>query len=258
MSTIHIISFPEDGTLDGASARLEIIGHLLDHLAASSGEPLVALPAGWLRARSTRERDQWADEARRASNQSGVSMVFGVDVDDVPPWGIHEPPRSYVYACSQGRWMFHPAAASDGLMFDPRSATIAGLRLIALLGREIFSPAAAAAVSLERPDVVLVLAHGGPTPKWVKPLSALARLAPTLLVRQQLPLRGPGWNQSPAGWTASRREMAERLSVVSYRLAGSGRAAQSEQSQASKRKAARSGSIRPDSAAGLARARPDR
>jgi hypothetical protein len=224
MSAIHTLTFPRESVLSGdgeSEARLTIAAQLLATIGAVEEDAVMALPAGWVRARSDEERDAWAESLRASSQESGVGIVFGIDVGDDDNWGAERRPRSLAYAFASGRPRLMPATAARGpTSFAERAVTIAGCRLVVLVGREIFLAAAAAVVRQGRPDLALVLAHGGATPKWVPALAALDELAPTLVVRQELPLRAVVWDQSPRGWTTVRGEPNGLMHLVSYRLDG--------------------------------------
>ena len=73
-----------------------------------------------------------------------------------------------------------------------------------------------------RPDLVLVLGHGGPTKKWVAPVMALDEVAPTLIVHQALPVRRPAKVPPPRGWRPTTARGP--IQIVCYRREADGAA----------------------------------
>lgn len=218
MSAIHTLTFPRDGALGcdrEAEARLEVAARLLSTVAAVDDDAVVVLPAGAVVADSDAQRDAWAEHLRVASQESGVGIVFGIDVVE-RAWDAESRPRSFGYACDRGRPALWPVVAGSGELTE-RVVTVGAFRLMVLFGRELFRSDTATAAAAGRPDLVLVLAHAGATAKWVAPLQALDAAAPTLVVRQDLPLRRPVWTGRPRGWSAEPGRRNRAVHLVCYR-----------------------------------------
>ncbi|MGZ3440982.1 MAG: hypothetical protein ACXVDD_15770 [Polyangia bacterium] len=185
-------------------------------IGAGDPEAVLALPAGFVVAPSTARRDEWAEGLARASGNAGVALVLGVDVADREQWGVERCPRSFAYAIDRGRrllWGVAPTTRAAALA--ERTVTLGAIRATLLFGRELFATRATTVVEAARPDLVLVLGHGGPTRKWVPPLTALDELAATLVVHQALTVRRPVRLPAPRGWRSTAARGAIR--VVCYR-----------------------------------------
>jgi hypothetical protein len=159
-----------------------------------------------------------------ASRNAGVGIVFGIDVEDEVRWGLERCPRSFAYASDRGRPLLWDAAPTGrATVLDGRTVTFGALRTTVLFARELFAARATAAVELSRPELVIVLGHGGPTKKWLAPMAALDELAPTLVVHQALRVCRPVTLPAPRGWRQTVARGAIR--IVSYRREAIGAAA---------------------------------
>ncbi|HWE29986.1 MAG TPA: hypothetical protein VHB97_18370 [Polyangia bacterium] len=225
--SVYTLAFREDAgpsCIFGPEERLGVAAELMTTIGAGDPDAVVALAAGYVVAPSTRRRDEWAEGLASSSRSAGVGVVFGIDVGDGVRWGLERCPRSFVYASDRGRrllWGAVPTRRASPLV--ERTVTFGALRATVLFARELFGAPSAAAVDGARPELVIVLGHGGPTKKWVAPLAALDELAPTLVVHQELPVCRPVAVPPPRGWqpTASRGA----IRVVSYRREADGAAA---------------------------------
>ena len=219
MTAVHTLTFRDDGLDDGMReplVRMTLVAELVRAVGATEEDGLVALPAGFVQAPSVTARDQWAEGLLAASRDAGVGLVFGIDVADEERWGIERCPRSFAFACERGqRLLWASPTARNRPGFTGRAVTFGALRTVVLLGRELFHAGARSLVDEKRPDLVLVMGHGGATAKWIQPLAALEALAPMLLVHQALPQRRPVWTGPPRGWRATKA--AGPLQVLSYR-----------------------------------------
>jgi hypothetical protein len=196
--------------------RLELAAHAIETIAATEEGATFALPAGFLHARTEKLRNEWAEQLLRVSRDFGVGLVFGIDDivrydrdglgDKVRPW-------SFAYACDRGRKLLWTAAAvrDRAQALADRPVTVCGRRLVVLLQSEVFRRSARMAVEDARPELTLVLAYAGPTPRWKPSLMALEALAPTLIVHEELYRRETTWAQPPRGWRA---ELAATTSFV--------------------------------------------
>jgi hypothetical protein len=222
--SLYTLAFREDSGPDcrfGPEERLDVAAELMATIGAVDGEALIALPAGYAIAPSLDEREEWAEGLAAAARNAGVGVVFGLDVDDAVRWGMERCLRSFVYAIDRGRrllWGAGPATKASAL--GERTVTFGALRATLLFGRELFAARATAAVEAARPDLVVVLGHGGPTRKWLPQLAALDEMAPTLVVHQALEVRRPVLVPPPRGWRPTVSRGAIR--VVSYRREGDG------------------------------------
>ncbi|MCU1282563.1 MAG: hypothetical protein JWM53_6109 [bacterium] len=222
--SVYTLAFREDGGASctyGPEDRLEVAAELMAAIGAGDEQAVFALPAGYVVAPSTARRDEWADGVAEASRNAGVAIVLGMDVAEREVWGVERCPRSFVYAIDRGRrllWGVAPTARATGL--EGRTVSLGTVRATVLLGRELFGARSAAVVEKARPDLVLVLGHGGPTKKWVPPLMALDELAPTFLVHQALAVRRPVKLPPPRGWCATVSRGA--IQVICYRRQADG------------------------------------
>ncbi|HEX9104742.1 MAG TPA: hypothetical protein VF997_21170, partial [Polyangia bacterium] len=136
-------------------------------------------------------------------------------------WGMERCPRSFAFASDRGRrLLWGVAPAGRGATLHDRTMTVGGQRATVLFARELFATRAAAAVESARPDLIVVLGHGGPTRKWLAPLAALDKLAPTLIAHQALTVHRPVTPPPPRGFrpTATRGP----IRIVRYRRKADG------------------------------------
>ena len=223
---VYTLAFREDAGATcsfGPEQRLEVAAELMATIGAGDVEAVVALPAGYVVAPSTSRRDEWAEGLAAASRSAGVGIVFGIDVAEGERWGMERCPRSFAFASDRGRrllWEVSPTGRAAALV--ERTVTFDALRATILFGRELLGARSASVVEAARPDLVLVLGHGGPTKKWVSPLMALDEVAPTLVVHQALPVRRPAKVPPPRGWRPTAARGAIR--VVCYRREADGAA----------------------------------
>ena len=217
--SLYTLAFREDaGPAEtfGPEERLDVAAELMATIGAVDGEALVVLPAGYAVAPSLDEREQWAEGLAAASRNAGVGVVLGLDVEDAVRWGMERCLRSFAYAVDRGRRLLWDAPPTGrGAALSERTVTFGALRTTLLFSRELFTTRSTAAVEAARPDLVVVLGHGGPTRKWLPPLAALDEIAPTLVVHQSLAVRRPVTLAPPRGWRQTVSRGAIR--VVSYR-----------------------------------------
>ena len=216
--SVYTLAFREDeGTscVFGPEERLDVAAQLMATIANGDAEAVLALPAGFVVAPSTARRDVWAEALATTARNTGVGIVFGLDVEEAR-WGLERCPRSFAYASDRGRrllWGAPPTARGSAL--GGRTVTLGALRATVLFGRELFGGRAEAAVEAARPDLVIVLGHAGPTRKWLRPLAAIDELAPTLIVHQALPVHRPVAVPAPRGGRPQATRGAIR--IVQYR-----------------------------------------
>ena len=187
---------------------------------------MLALPAGYVVAPSTAQRDEWAGGLAKASRNAGVGVVFGIDVEEAERWGMERCPRSFVYASDRGRRLVWGAAPTRTRGRARRAEwwRSARLRATVLFGRELFGARAAPAVEAARPDLVLVLGHARPDEaSGCRRFARSIELAPTLVVHQALTVRRPVTIPAPRGWRPTVARGAVR--VVCYRREADGAAA---------------------------------
>jgi hypothetical protein len=100
--------------------------------------------------------------------------------------------------------------------------TVGNRRVVVLQQNEIFRSAARLCVELARPDLVMILAYAGATPRWAPALQALDRLAPTLIVREEPHQRKPSWMDAPRGWQPSVAATTTFLTVHRFAIEADG------------------------------------
>ena len=217
--SLYTLAFREDedrSFVFRPDERLDIVVDLMAGIGGFDGDAVLVMPAGFVLTENTAERDEMAGALAAASRNAGVGLVFGIDVEGAERWGLERCPRSFAYACDRGRrllWGATPSDRDDALA--ERTVTLGSLRTTLLFGRELFSERSPAVVAAARPDLALVLAHGGPTKKWLPGFAALDEHAPTLVVHQALEVRRPVTLPSPRGWrpTVTRGS----LRIICYR-----------------------------------------
>jgi hypothetical protein len=216
MSAIYTLTFRGDSSLMcgcDPTLRLELAVGAIATIGSADEGSTFALPAGFLQASSAAQRDEWAEQLVEASRELGVGLAFGIDRADEEVWGMARCPRSFAFVCDRGRRLLWAEATSrerkDALA--DRLVTIRNRRVLVLLQNEIFRRSARFAAEATRPDLTMVLAYGGPTPRWTPALTALDRLAPTLIVHDDLYQRHPVWTDAPRGW---RTEIAAKTAFV--------------------------------------------
>ncbi len=221
--SLYTLAFREDegpACIFGPEPRLDVAVQLMATIASGDAEAVLALPAGFVVAPSTARRDAWAEGLATASRNTGVGLIFGIDVEEAR-WGLERCPRSFAYASDRGRrllWAVAPTARAAALA--QRTVTVGAVRATVLFGRELFGARAEAAVEAAQPELVIVLGHGGPTRKWLGPLAALDELAPVLVVHQALPVHRPLTVPAPRGWRPTTTRGAIR--IVQYRREADG------------------------------------
>ncbi len=216
--SVYTLAFREDSGssgIFGPEERLDVAAQVMATIGDGDPEAVLALPAGYAAAPSIERRDVWAEGLTAASRDTGVGIVFGIDIEEAR-WGMERCPRSFAYAIDRGQrllWGVTPTTRASAL--DQRTVRIGSLRATVLFGRELFAARATAAVEAARPALVLVLGHAGPTKKWLPPLAALDELAPTLVVHQALTVHRPVTPPPPRGWRPTVTRGAIR--IVCYR-----------------------------------------
>jgi len=225
--SLYTLAFREDedsAFVFGPEERLDIVAELITGIGSFDGDATMVLPAGFVSAPSIEHRDDWADALASVSRNAGVGLVFGIDVEGVERWGLERCPRSFAYACDRGRRLLWDAVPSEReKALAERTVTLGGLRATVLFGRELFGTRAPQVVEAARPDLVVVLGHGGPTKRWLPGFAAVDELAPTLVVHQALEVRRPVTLPAPRGWRPTVTRGAVR--IVCYRREADGAAA---------------------------------
>lgn len=218
MSAVYTLTFRgEDIVPCGRDPflRLELAAGAIATIAAVDEGATVALPAGSLSASSLAQRDEWAGQLAELSREHGVGLAFGIDLLAGEQWVGARRPRSFAFACDRGRRLLWASAATrerpDAL--DDRAVWLSGRQTVLLLQSDIFRASARVVVERTRPELTIVLAYGGATPRWQPAMSALDRLAPTLLVREELSRRKSAWTEAPRGWQAAVATASSFLTV---------------------------------------------
>lgn len=201
---VYTLTFRDEARVPcmcGPEERLDVAVEVMQRIGVADQNPLLVLPAGYVWTASMKERDKWAAGLAEAARDSRVGLVFGIDLESKDKWGMDHRPRSYAFAYDRGRPLLEASSGESPL--GERTVTVGALRATILFGRELFRPAAFAAVSATRPELVVVLGYGEPTKKWAEPLSSLSEAAPTLLVHQALEVLRPTKVAPPRGWRAT-------------------------------------------------------
>lgn len=181
--------------------RLEAAASTIAVIAAAEEQAVIVLPAGFVHARTTAQRDRWASELNELSREHGVALAFGIDIADEDAWEPLSRPRSFAFACDRGRKLLWAVAPMSRASFSlGRGVTLGPHRCFLICDNEVFVPEARELVERSRSEVVLVLTHGGATSRWLAPLTTLDRAAPTLLVHNRLARRKSIWENRPRGW----------------------------------------------------------
>jgi hypothetical protein len=206
MTAVYTLTLRERhglGSIDDPFIRSDLAVRSMEIIAGVDQGATLALPAGYLQAPCAAKRDEWAEELGNASREFGVSLVFGIDWEAQDNWGAPYRPRSFAFAFDRGRrrlWAESTPPRDRKDSMAERAVTIGNHRVVVLQQNEIFRSAARIAVELSRPDLVMILAYAGATPRWAPALKALDRLAPTLIVREEPHQRRPAWTDAPRGW----------------------------------------------------------
>lgn len=208
MSSLYTLTLRGDGSVelgDDPVTRLELAVGAIETIAAADEDATVAMPAGLVRGVSSLERDDWAERLAGVSRELGVGLLFGIDIEfplDEEYIGARYP-RSFAFAFDRGRRALWASTAAQGdrkeQLLD-RPVEVGGRRLVVLLQSDLFRPAARHIVGATRPELVVILAHGGPTPRWQPSMQALEALAPVLVVSEEHVQRKRSWSLAPRGW----------------------------------------------------------
>jgi hypothetical protein len=181
--------------------RLATTANAIAVIAAVDEQAVIVLPAGFVHARTTAQRDRWASQLVELSREHGVALAFGIDIADEDAWEPLSRPRSFAFACDRGRKLLWAVAPMSRASFSlGRAITLGQHRCFMIVNNEVFQPNARELVLKARPELLLVLTHGGPTKRWLQPLAALDRVAPVLLVHSRLPRRKIEWENAPRNW----------------------------------------------------------
>src|SRR5262249_19186060 len=105
---IYTLTFHVDGEsarerVREEEVRLAATANSIAVIAAAEEQAVIVLPAGFVHARTTAQRDRWASQLMCLSREHGVALAFGIDVADA---GASEPlsrPRSFAFAFDRGR-----------------------------------------------------------------------------------------------------------------------------------------------------------
>ena len=218
MSAVYTLTFRgEDIVPCGRDPllRLELAAGAIETIAAVDEGATVALPAGSLFASSLEQRDDWAGKLADLSREHGVGLAFGIDLRADEQWVGARRPRSFAFACDRGRRLLWASAATRDRpdVLDDRAVWLSGRQTVVLMQGDIFRASARTVVERAKPELTLILAYGGATPRWRPALTALDRLAPTLLVREELSRRTSAWTEAPRGWHAAVATASSFLTV---------------------------------------------
>jgi hypothetical protein len=174
----------------GEGARLAAVEIFAERMAREGGGTLL-LPAGFLHATTGSLCDRFANLLRALSHRTGVGFAFGIDLGAEPGegvWAAVDAGReSLLFACDAGRpifWPARPLSRHDAreAASEPRVLTMKGLSLGLLLGAEVFNPALRLQLERERPSLLGILTHRGPTHRWRGVLRQLGTVAPVIVV----------------------------------------------------------------------------
>jgi hypothetical protein len=204
---LYTLAFHGDGELPlervrDQDLRLTAAEGIISVVAAVDDEAVIVLPAGFANASSSVQRDGWAAKLRELSREHGVALAFGIDVSGEDAWEVESRPRSFAFACDRGRKLLWTSPVTEEIG-SCRLLTIRDHQLLLLQAKEIFAKATRRLAETLQPDVIVAIAHGGPTKKWLPSLIALDEIAPTIVVHDLLPGRKTAWPNLMRGWAST-------------------------------------------------------
>ena len=157
---------------------VELVEAVLDGALARSSPCLVVAPAGLATVESEDEAFEQAEAIRVIARRTGVALIFGLDVG--PP----TPSAGRLFACYGGAPVLWPAVASRGFPPDGahRLLHLGETLVLPLFASEALDPLAPRRIAqMEGVGAIVVLSHGGATPRWAPALERLEKLAPVVV-----------------------------------------------------------------------------
>jgi hypothetical protein len=203
-----------------------------------------------LRAPSEEAAIELAERLRRAAAENDVALAFGIDLDDDPARPAGESPMTLGFACDRAREVLWPArkvipsrkrGERPPTVAESRVVSLAGRRVGIVIGCEAFHVGVLRSVAAGSPELIVLMTHVGPTPRWRPALDRLARIAPVVVTGElngalELPASGGGggdddddprrvrngppplpfWAAAPTGWTRARVGCHAELELHAY------------------------------------------
>jgi hypothetical protein len=254
---------PNVGWLEGArarDARLSLVEAAAGIVGLLDPGGIAVFPAGLLRAPSEDAAQQLAERLRRAAAENDVALVFGIDLEDPRDDAIAGAPLVTLgFACDRARPLLWPARkiapvrrrGRPPIPDEERVVALAGRRVGVVIGCEAFHPGLLRRVSRDAPELVVLMTHLGPTPRWRPALNRLSAIAPVVITgelsgalelpatcaggdggngdgnggddgdgddnrRRSTPPPLPFWAAAPAGWTRARVGCHAELELHAY------------------------------------------
>ncbi len=201
--------------------RMTMAACMADIVGIMDGGGLLAFAAGFLHASSADAAAALADQMLAISRDTRVGMVFGIDIGPEKEWApLVGPPESLVFACDSGRrllWpgkQLRPPATAPGPA-EPRTLSLCGFRAGIVIDGEVFNASLRTELERDRPDLLLVLTHLGPSLRWKPALQGLSATAPLVITGESSSGSDPAWCNAPPGWR--REALGGTPSLTLYR-----------------------------------------
>lgn len=246
---------PNVGWLAGArarDARLSLVEAAAGIVGLLDPGGIAVFPAGLLRAPSEEAAEQLAERLRRAAAENDVALVFGIDLEDERDDAtVGAPLATLGFACDRARPLLWPARKlapvrrreRPPIGEEARVVSLAGRRVGVVIGCEAFHSGVLKRVGEGAPELVVLMTHVGPTPRWRPALDRLSRIAPIVVTGElsgalELPAPGGGdggggddgrrgrgrstapplpfWAAAPVGWTRARVGCHAELELHAY------------------------------------------
>jgi hypothetical protein len=196
---------PGEAWLAGArhlDRRMELVELAADAVSGGDDASVLILPAGFLLASTTAQRDAMANALLALSKRAQIGIVFGIDVTPDDLWApLSVPPEVFAYGCDEGQPLLWPAQMVRGDAGDKieRCVSFATGRIGLIVSAEIFNAGLRERICRSRPEAIVVLAHARANRRWAPALAGLDERVPTLIVGQELPrARQPTADEEPA------------------------------------------------------------
>ena len=180
-----VSSRPEVGACLDAREGPERVLEVAVAVISVVGRPgaLIVFPAGLARISTAAGRLALAEGLAARAASRGAAIVFGIDQAPPSAWEpLAGPARPYLFACDgavRRLWDVQAGSVCRDLS-RPATVVLAGHRVGVLAGAEAFNRAAHRRLRADRPDLIAVLTHAGPTERWSHGLARLRSIAPVV------------------------------------------------------------------------------
>lgn len=222
---VYTVTFhpPDDSWLSSArhhDLRMELATVAIDAIEAGRERPILAFPAGFLRAPTAASRDVLANALLEEARRADVGLAFGIDVGPDETWApVAGRAQSFGYVCDGKKPRLWPIeqlrSSSSRKGITDRCVTVGGRRAALLISSEVFSVPLRATLAQQRPELILHLTHVGPNERWQPAMEALHEIAPVVLAGEAPLDKAPLWAQRSRGWVVE--AIAETRSMSLHR-----------------------------------------